>query len=98
MTAGNAHVRSPRITIIPKGVVMPYDQSLDVETFKETKEFERTRITVGIFSYNGGAKKLQLTRENMDQSEAWRFAKLGRLTKEEAMEIIPIMLKAAEKM
>ena len=77
---------------------MPYDQSLDVETFKETKEFEKTRVTVGVFSYNSGAKKLQLSRENMDQSEAWRFAKLGRLTKQEAQEIIPIMMKAVEKM
>ena len=79
---------------------MPYDQSLDVETFKETKEFEKTRVTVGVFSYNNGAKKLQLSRENRDQNqnEQWRFAKLGRLTKEEAREIIPIMMKAAEKM
>ena len=77
---------------------MPYDQSLDVETFKETKEFEKTRVTVGVFSYNNGAKKLQLSRENMDQSDAWRFAKLGRLTKQEAQEIIPIMMKAVEKM
>ncbi len=77
---------------------MPYDQSLDVATFKETKEFEKTRVTVGVFSYNNGAQKLQLSRENMDQSEAWRFAKLGRLTKEEAREIIPIMMKAVEKM
>jgi len=77
---------------------MPYDQSLDVETFKETKEFEKTRVTVGVFSYNGGAKKLQLTRENLDQNEQWRFAKLGRMTKEEARQIIPIMLRAAEKM
>ena len=77
---------------------MPYDQSLDAETFKETKEFEKTRVTVGVFSYNSGAKKLQLSRENLDQNEQWRFAKLGRLTKEEAREIIPIMMKAAEKM
>ena len=76
---------------------MPYDQSLDVETFKETKQFDKTRVTVGIFSYNGGAKKLQLTRENLDQNEQWRFAKLGRLTKEEAREVIPIMMRAAEK-
>lgn len=77
---------------------MPYDQSLDAETFKETKEFDKTRITVGVFSYNGGAKKMQVTRENIDQSEEWRFAKLGRMTKDEAKEIIPIMMKAVEKM
>ena len=77
---------------------MPYDQALDVATFKETKDFEETRITVGVYSYNGGAKKLQLGRENLDQNGDWRFAKLGRLTKDEAKEIIPIMMKAVEKM
>lgn len=77
---------------------MPYDQSLDVESFKEAKEFGETRITVGVFSYNGGAKKLQVTRENRTQDDAWRFAKLGRMTKDEAREIIPVMMKAVEKM
>lgn len=77
---------------------MPYDQTLDVATFKETKEFEDTRITVGVFSYNEGQKKLQLSRENMNANEEWRFAKLGRMTKEEAQEILPIMAKAVESM
>lgn len=77
---------------------MPYDQSLDVSLFKESKEFEDTRITVGVYSYNEGAKKLQLSRENQNQNEEWRFAKLGRMTKEEAQEIIPIMTKALENM
>lgn len=77
---------------------MPYDQSLDAATFKETKEFNDTRITVGVFSYNGGAKKLQISRENMNQDEEWRFAKLGRMTKEEAQEIVPILAKAIQTM
>ena len=77
---------------------MPYDQSLDVSSFKETKEFEDTRITVGVFSYNSGESKLQVTRENRGQTEEWRFAKLGRMTKGEAKEIIPIMMKAVEGM
>jgi len=77
---------------------MPYDASLDEETFKETKEFEDTRITVGVFSYNGGEKKLQVSRENRGQNEAWRFSKLGRMTKAEAQEIIPVMMKAVENM
>ena len=77
---------------------MPYDQSLDVESFKEVKEFGESRITIGVFSYSGGAKKLQLTRENKTQMGDWRFAKLGRLTKEEAQEIIPVMMKAIENM
>lgn len=77
---------------------MPYDKSLDVESFKEVKEFEETRITIGVFSYNEGTKKLQLSRENRNQEGEWRFAKLGRLNKEEAKEIIPVMMKAVEAM
>lgn len=77
---------------------MPYDKSLDAELFKETKEFDTSRITVGIFSYNGGEKKLQISRENKDQNEEWRFSKLGRLTKQEAQEVIPILMKAVENM
>ncbi|HLD69151.1 MAG TPA: hypothetical protein VJA17_00135 [Candidatus Omnitrophota bacterium] len=77
---------------------MPYDKSLDVESFKEVKEFNDTRISVGIFSYNNGEKKLQISRENKDQNEEWRFAKLGRMNKQEAKEIAPILMKAVEKM
>ena len=77
---------------------MPYDQTLDVESFKETKEFGDTRITVGVFSYRGGEKKLQLSRENKDRMEEWRFAKLGRMTKQEVQEIVPLMMTAIERM
>ncbi len=77
---------------------MPYDQSLDVASFKETKEFTDTRVTVGVFSYNEGTKKLQISRENQNQNEEWRFAKLGRMNKDEVKEILPIMTKAAESM
>ena len=77
---------------------MPYDASLDKKLFHETKEFESTRIAVGVFSYNNGDKKLQLSRENMVQPEEWRFAKLGRMTKEEAEAILPLIKSAIEKM
>ena len=77
---------------------MPYEKSLDVETFKEVKEFGESRITVGVFSYNGGAKKLQVSRENRTQDGEWRFAKLGRMSKDEAKEVIPVMIKAVENM
>ncbi len=78
---------------------MPYDKSLDVEIFKETKDFENTRISVGIFSYNGGEKKLQVTRQNKTQSsDEWQFVKLGRMNKEEVKAVVPIMMKAVEAM
>ena len=77
---------------------MPYEKSLDQETFKEVKEFGESRITIGVFSYNGGPKKLQVSRENRAQEGEWRFAKLGRMTKDEAKEVIPVMMKAVENM
>ncbi len=77
---------------------MPYDKSLDVESFKEVKEFNESRITVGVFSYNGGEKKLQISRENKDQNEEWRFAKLGRMNKAEVKEVVPAIMRAVDKM
>ena len=77
---------------------MPYEKTLDVETFKEIREFDGTRITIGVFSYNGGEKKLQVTRENLGSDDEWRFTKLGRLSKDEAKTIIPLMMKAVESM
>jgi hypothetical protein len=76
---------------------MPYDASLDVSTFKEVVDFENTRVTVGIFSYNGAPKKLQITRENLIDG-AWSFTKMGRLTKDEAQAVVPIMMKAIATM
>ncbi|MDD3375015.1 MAG: hypothetical protein PHY73_04760 [Candidatus Omnitrophica bacterium] len=77
---------------------MPYDKSLDIEIFKDAKEFEETRITVGVFSYNGGEKKLQISRENKNAAEEWRFAKLGRMNKAEIQEILPSLKTAIENM
>jgi len=77
---------------------MPYDKSLDVEVFKEVKEFDGSRVTVGVFSYNGGEKKLQLGRENQDASGEWRFSKLGRMTKSEVEAVVPVMKQAVESM
>ena len=77
---------------------MPYEKSLDVETFKEVREFGESRISVGVYSYNGGEKKMQVSRENKDQNDEWRFAKLGRLNKLEAKEIVPVMMKALESL
>lgn len=77
---------------------MPYDASLDKEVFKVTKEFGESRITVGVFSYNNGEKKLQISRENAGEENQWRFAKLGRMNKKEAQEVAPLIMKAIENM
>ena len=53
---------------------MPYDPNLDEKMFSKSWETEFERITVSVFSYNNGAKKLQLNRENKDPQGEFRFA------------------------
>lgn len=74
---------------------MPYDPNLDAEKFGETVEMDITRIKVSVHSYNDGTPKLQLSRENRNQTTGeWRFSKLGRMTKEEAEAVLPLIKKA----
>ena len=77
---------------------MPYDASLDQQLFTKSFEGEGTKISVSIYSYNGGTKKLQVSRENYDAEGNPRFAKLGRLTKEEAQAVLPLIEEAAGQM
>ncbi len=77
---------------------MAFDKNLDKEIFSETAKFETSRIHVGVYSYNDGEKKLQISRENMNQSGEWSFAKLGRMLKEEAEAVLPLIQKAIGKM
>jgi len=75
-----------------------FDSNLDVNKFSEGVDFEGSRITVGVFSYNEGLPKLQVSRERINAEGGTTFAKLGRMTKEEAEKVIPIMQKALESM
>ena len=77
---------------------MAFDPNLDKKLFSETKEFETTRITVSIQQYNEGEKKLQISRENRSQDGDWSFAKLGRMFKDEAEAVLPLMQKALKFM
>lgn len=77
---------------------MAFDKNLDKELFSETVEMETSRIKVGIYSYNDGEKKLQLSRENRNQDGEWTFSKLGRMFKDEVEAVIPIMKKALAHM
>ncbi|MFH1323618.1 MAG: hypothetical protein ABIH64_00065 [Nanoarchaeota archaeon] len=77
---------------------MAFDPNLDKKLFSEVKEFETTRITVAVCQYNDGEKKMQLSRENRNKDGEWNFAKLGRLFKDEAEAIMPLMQKALGSM
>nr|MBU1327618.1 hypothetical protein [Candidatus Omnitrophota bacterium] len=77
---------------------MPYDANLDKEVFAKSHENDDGKITVSVHSYNNGPKKLQVVRENRDQEGALRFAKLGRMTKDEAQAILPLIQEALSSM
>jgi len=78
---------------------MAFDKSLDEERFKEVAEFEVTRITVSVFSYNGGTPKLQVSRENLNTNTGeWVFAKLGRMVLSEVEKILPMIEKSKKSM
>lgn len=73
---------------------MPYDRSLDESIFSKSWETEDERLTISVFSYNKGAKKLQITRENKNAQGEFRFAKLGRMNKTEVEAVLPLIQEA----
>lgn len=77
---------------------MPYDSNLDMQLFAKSFDLEDGRITVSVYSYNNGAKKLQIVRENRDPEGNLRFAKMGRLTKAEIEGILPMIQEAITQM
>ncbi len=77
---------------------MPYEKELDECVFAKSWESEQERLTASIYSYNKGSKKLQLTRENKNSKGELRFAKLGRLTKEEIEAFLPLIQEALTHM
>lgn len=76
-----------------------FDKSLDVEVFGKEAQFETSKIRVSVMSYNEGRPKLQISRENLSNDDgSWRWSKLGRMTKEEAQEVLPIFEEALKEM
>ena len=75
---------------------MPYDSTLDKQLFTKTWDGEGTTIRVSVYSYNNGPKKLQIARENQDAEGETRFAKLGRMTKDEFQAVLPHLQEALE--
>ncbi len=77
---------------------MPYDSSLDSQMFTKFWENESGKIVVSVYSYNNGPKKIQIVREVKDKNGEYAFAKLGRLTKEDAQGILPLIQEALKVM
>ena len=74
-----------------------FDKTKDKQLAKETIVTEKGQIEVSIMQYNEGIKKLQLSRMVKNtETEDLLYAKLGRLTKEEAqklLDVLPEMIK-----
>ncbi len=63
---------------------MAFNKDKDVElASKEVLNDGANIITIGIYQYDGGVPKVQIKRE-VDRNGERKFAKLGRLTPEEA--------------
>ncbi len=77
---------------------MPYDNSLDKKVFSKTWENGADRLSVNVYSYNNGPKKLQISRENRNAQGEFRFAKLGRLTREEVEALLPFINQAVSQL
>ena len=78
--------------------MMPYDNSLDEQLFAKSEDTENGRLTVSIYSYNGGQKKIQISRETKDKQDNLKFAKLGRVSKDEMGSLMPILQEALSNM
>ena len=77
---------------------MAYDSSLDQQIFAKSWEGNGSKITVGVYSYNNGPKKVQISREIANPDGRRGFSKLGRLTKEELDAILPFLQEALTKL
>ncbi len=77
---------------------MPYDNSLDEQLFAKSQDTDNGRLTVSIYSYNGGQKKIQISRETKDKQDNLKFAKLGRVSKDEMESLMPILTEALSNM
>lgn len=73
---------------------MAYDKSLDERLFSKSWENDFGQLTVSVYSYNKGRKKLQISRELKDDQGNLKFARLGRMTKEEIQSILPLIQEA----
>ena len=74
---------------------MAYENDKDKEIFSETIQQEKSKLVVSVYSYNNGKPKLQIARNLLDtKSNTYIFAKLGRLSKDELTQILPVINNA----
>ena len=73
---------------------MAYNKELEQVYIEETVKVSDTlNINVGVYSYNGGLKKLGFTRQIVT-GESQTFRPIGRISSEEMKAIAPSLKKA----
>lgn len=77
---------------------MAYDKNLDKAVYEQPVIVDKSILTVAIYSYNDGPKKLQISRAVLDDNNKEKFAKLGRMTKEEFEKVFPLLEEARKHM
>ena len=79
---------------------MEYDKSLDVESFRKALPVSKGELEVSLHSYNGGDKKLQISRkvQSKDKNGLQYANKLGRLTKDEIVVLSKLLAEAHKQM
>lgn len=77
---------------------MPYNTELDTQVYTKSVTTETGKITVSVWSYNNGPKKVQIVREIKDNEGNFKFTRLGRISKPELEKIIPLLQEASSKM
>ena len=77
-----------------------YDKTLDKKLFSEEIDCFGGKLEVSVHSYNEGEAKLQINRQREDRNEPGKmqWAKLGRMTKKEITDILPLIERALENM
>jgi hypothetical protein len=68
-----------KMALTRKESIMAFDPEKDVSLFHEKFVNGDTHLHLDIRQYNGGEKKVQITREVLRKNEM-KFAKMGRLT------------------
>ena len=77
---------------------MAFDRKLDKRLSKASVDVGNYRLTVSVYSYDNNPPKVQISRmrKNDEAKYGWSFAKLGRLTKQELTEILPLLKQSLE--
>lgn len=76
---------------------MVYEIGKDTELWKEEVVVDKYRFEVKVRCYDEGDKKVEISRNFTEIEEGKpKFTKLGRMTSEEVVALIPVMQKAIE--